>query len=431
MVFLTHKIEYWLDCLLKNVSRDDTNKGCVVASISKENPPYYFHWTRDAGLVMLNLARIMLDRDDLLTDKIKMKFIEYLNFEYECLCIKHECISGPGEAKYCVNATPFKEPWGRPQNDGPAIRILGNLTIYELFKREELECVIHNLLLGAKNSIIVNDILYLLDNVGEECFDLWEEVKGHHFYTFMVQYHGLLKAKKYFQETRNEFDINFYSTIQEKLNSKIDYLNQQINQMILQDRVLSSSGNIQHYNREWFDTSIFLALLHTNDNRFMNHSVFHNSFYKMVMDFRDIYPINHDNKFYWMGRYKEDVYYGGNPWVLITVGFFEYILRLRQEILRSECLEVNPLNIRFYQLFYKDIELGKFCSKSTHYVNLNQALWRYCQKGYDWISKLEESQAEQVDKFRGDYISAENLTWNYSQILSFLFHYYKVISFNN
>lgn len=428
MVFLTNKMEYWLECLFKNISRDDTNKGCVVASISKIEPPYYYHWTRDAGLIMLNLARIMLERDDLLTDRIRMKFIEYLNFEYECLCIKHECISGPGEAKYCVNATPFNEPWGRPQNDGPAIRIMGNLTIYELFKKEGLECVIHNLLLGAKNSIIINDIIYLLDNIGEECFDLWEEVKGHHFYTYMVQYHSLLKAKKYFETSINEFDVLFYESVQVRIDEKIEFLNNEINGMILNESVLSSKGNIEHYKREWLDTSIFLAILHTQDMRFIEHPCFQNSIYKMIMNFKDIYPINNENKFFWLGRYKEDVYYGGNPWILITIGFFEYVLRLKQEILKKDYIEITPLNIRFYKLFYKDSVIGKHDSKSSNFVNLNQALWRYCQKGFDWISKLEESQAEQIDRFSGEFISAENLTWNYSQILSYLFFYNKIIS---
>ena len=428
MVFLMHKINYWIESIFENMSRNDTNKGCIVASISKNDPPYYYHWTRDAGLVMLNLARIMLDKNSLFTDNIKIKFIEYLNFEYQCLSIKDQCISGSGEAKYCVNATPFSEPWGRPQNDGPAIRLLACLTIYKLFKKNGLESVIYNTLFGINNSIIVNDILYLLDNINESCYDLWEEVKGHHFYTFMVQYHSLIEAKCYFESSFNDFDKDFYENIKNDINDKIGFLDFKINSMISYDRVYSSIGDIENYNREWYDTSIFLAIMHTNDERYINNPIFLNSFYKMVMDFVDIYPINNNNNFFWMGRYKEDVYYGGNPWVLITVAFFEYIIRLRQLLISQEYVDIDPLNIRFFQLFYKDIELGKHNGKSTQFVNLIQSLLKYCKIGYDWVLGLEKSQAEQIDKFSGKYISAENLTWNYSQILSFLHQYNKMIT---
>ena len=39
-----------------------------------------------------------------------------------------------GEPKYNINCTPFNGDWGRPQNDGPALRGIMLYKIIELFQ---------------------------------------------------------------------------------------------------------------------------------------------------------------------------------------------------------------------------------------------------------------------------------------------------------
>ena len=50
-------------------------------------------------------------------------FQSILNYiEIESKLQKLETISGLGEPKYNINCTAFNGSWGRPQNDGPALR---------------------------------------------------------------------------------------------------------------------------------------------------------------------------------------------------------------------------------------------------------------------------------------------------------------------
>src|SRR3989338_8479771 len=52
--------ETWLDKetaiasekILLNISPEEESPGSVVASTSKENPNYFYHWVRDAAIVM-------------------------------------------------------------------------------------------------------------------------------------------------------------------------------------------------------------------------------------------------------------------------------------------------------------------------------------------------------------------------------------------
>ncbi len=41
--------------LLRNATREDVTSGAMVVSPSKSNPDYFYHWIRDASLVMAPL----------------------------------------------------------------------------------------------------------------------------------------------------------------------------------------------------------------------------------------------------------------------------------------------------------------------------------------------------------------------------------------
>ena len=111
-----------------------------------------------------------------------------LYFQYIINYIENEAkiqnlntISGLGEPKYNINCTPYNGDWGRPQNDGPALRGIIMFQIIELFHKYEI--VIQQLIVP----IILKDLDYILQNYKKTSFDLWEECDGWHFYTRMVQ----------------------------------------------------------------------------------------------------------------------------------------------------------------------------------------------------------------------------------------------------
>ena len=71
---------------------------------------------------------------------------------------------------------------GRPQNDGPALRGIMLYKIIELFQYK-YDVIIKNMI----TPILIKDLKYIIENYKEVSFDLWEENKGWHFYTRMVQ----------------------------------------------------------------------------------------------------------------------------------------------------------------------------------------------------------------------------------------------------
>ena len=90
--------------------------GMLIASPS-DNPPYKYHWVRDVSIVM----RVIIDQyKKTKSDKYFVKIIDYIN---NCSDIQElNTLTGLGEPKVNIDGTPYNEPWGRPQNDGPALR---------------------------------------------------------------------------------------------------------------------------------------------------------------------------------------------------------------------------------------------------------------------------------------------------------------------
>ena len=161
--------------ILENISSTTTN-GIIVASPSLQ-PNYQFHWIRDSALVI----RVIIEEYKNTTDpkyiKILLDYIEIEN-TIQGLITK----GGLGEPKINKDGTAFNGDWGRPQNDGPALRGIMLVKILNIFKNDyELLC---------SNTIIPmirKDLNYILKNYNQPCFDLWEENYGWHWYTRMVQ----------------------------------------------------------------------------------------------------------------------------------------------------------------------------------------------------------------------------------------------------
>lgn len=97
----------------KNISVSDAvYKGFVIASPERVKPNYYYHWVRDAALVMRSLD-IAYQLDDQ-----RRYFKDYVNIVDKHQTNPHN-IEDLGEVKYETNGAAFTGPWGRPQNDGP------------------------------------------------------------------------------------------------------------------------------------------------------------------------------------------------------------------------------------------------------------------------------------------------------------------------
>ena len=177
-----------LERILENTNTTK-HKGIIIESPSTV-PPYKFHWIRDSALVM----RVFID---MFQRTKESKYFEYIiNYiENESKVQDLKTLSGLGEPKINIDCSPFNGEWGRPQNDGPALRGIMMIKIINLFKYN-YDIMIDKLI----RPIVIKDIEYLVNNYDKVSFDLWDEKKGWHFYTRMVQLKFLkdsLKLNKY------------------------------------------------------------------------------------------------------------------------------------------------------------------------------------------------------------------------------------------
>jgi GH15 family glucan-1,4-alpha-glucosidase len=111
----------------------------------------------------------------------------------------------------------------------------------------------------------------------------------------------------------------------------------------------------------------------------------------MISVFTDIYPINKKLNIPFLGRYFNDKYFDGNPWIISTIALYQYSF-------------VCP------NFYYNKNEFKNFLK------------FLYDDK------KLLLS--EQIHRETGEDVSVEKLTWNYSELIT-LFKFIKNFQIDN
>lgn len=145
--WLKSQVPYSRQGVLDNIGPDGAkvsgaSSGIVIASPSKSDPDCkssydllslltplanvgvdFYTWTRDSGLVAKGLVDMFLAGDDALEKTIR----NYITAQAIIQTLDNpsgELSSGGlGEPKFHADETQFSESWGRPQNDGPALRV--------------------------------------------------------------------------------------------------------------------------------------------------------------------------------------------------------------------------------------------------------------------------------------------------------------------
>lgn len=336
------------------------SNGSIIASPSKE-PDYNYHWMRDSAIVMKAIMTLYIDTKDI---NQQNKLIDIMNkyIDIELIHINHH----PAEPKFEIDGSPYLGDWGRPQNDGPALR--GLVCIKLLSYLPERQKDLHK--------IISNDINYTLSVLDDPSFDLWEEQDGFHLYTRLLQ-------AKFINDC---FKVNYQSSYD------LDNMLIRITELVshhfsLDGKIYSSFNKNGHVLRE-YDSSVLLALCHidyqipTYVEKTLNISLhtFKNYANEMVKEFTEIYPVNNILKIPFLGRYYEDKYFDGNPWIISTIAYFHY-----QQQINNLSSVVKEFKTFFH--FLKDIK------------------------------KMDLP--EQIDKYDANNISVEKLTWNYSELILF------------
>lgn len=413
--WLNKQYDYSLAKIFEHTSREDTLPGFVIAAPSKVYPNYYYHWVRDAALVMNSLQ-----------ETLEFKEFKPLIEDYISLVSHHQNIAkltNQGEPKFNPDGTSYTDPWGRPQNDGPALRAI-TLTRYALtlIDKGEIEYVRKYLYAPSlpARTVIKVDLEYTSHHFMEDDFDLWEEIKGTHFYTRMAQRKALLMGSKLARLMGDEAASSWYFSRAQVLTGLLrDFWSSEKNYIL---STLDRTGGLVKPSR--LDASTILATLHGAvkdfsfnhaDNRILR------TVDKLVTTFKEIYPINKKSVGVGIGRYPEDFYFGGHPWFLLTAGLSEFYYELAIRMKRMNHFKVHRDNIEFFNnTLGLDLEIQTIKDKRTFKLITD----RLVKLGDENLERIRIHSGgkfqldEQFGKFSGYMTGAPHLTWSYGAFIT-------------
>lgn len=411
----------WITELIDNcrLTREDAQTiGTIVASPSKDSPNYYYEWTRDAALTMQCLLDLVISKEiDYFgagrDSGVKDIFDNYVLNQWHLQNVCIEARVPLGEPKFNPDNTLFQEEWGRPQNDGPALRAIF-LIRYAFYLLEIDRTANYNyvakLLYDSKypssHSIIKRDLEYVCATHLDPCYDLWEELYGFHFYTLMVQakslelgvqiakYMGDTEAAEFYKrvahEIREVIHKRFYVHVNKNKKDPDPATASHIVSSIDVSKMPQSIGIRKH------DMSIVLAFLHTNQALDLPAL---KTVVDMIAVFRREYPINSTLRSVnalLVGRYPKDEYYGGNPWVLTSAAFVCAI----------------------HTIDTSDPSAAGIKNKISQTVDIEQIMSTIITfEAHNNDKDPEMSYAEQINADNMMYLSANKLSWNYVELI--------------
>lgn len=442
------------ELLLANVSPPGCRSGTVIAATSRDRPNYYYHWVRDGALVMGSVLDFYENAGD---DATRRGYQDVLQ-SYVYLTRHHQLTKTPsgdaerqasgkdtvnlsdlGEPKFEVDGAAFTGSWGRPQDDGPALRAI-TLTRFAnaLLDRGEGDFVkrfLYQSRLPA-HSAIKADLEFVSNHWRGTSFDLWEEIRGHHFYTRLTQFRALAEGAKLARRLDDSEAAAWYEGEAQKLKAKIGrhwdagagYVR----------ATLDRDAGID-WKASGLDVSVILAVLHASgeDGVFPVTDERVLATVQCLIDaFRALYPINREElPGTVIGRYPEDRFdpevensTKGNPWVLATAALGELYLRAEAEFKRSSRIEVTALNVRFFNFALSEAGQDRRLHEKTtlvagtpDFTALTEALR---MAGQNQIRRVyyhanpDGSLSEQIHRDTGHMHAAPNLTWSYAAFLS-------------
>jgi len=410
--------------LVRNISPAGAVKGVVVASPSRQEPDYWFHWVRDAALVM----GVIVDQysQTSFADK-KAYFLEMLWDYVEFSRLNQMTATpsgGPGEPKFNVDGSAFVGPWGRPQNDGPALRALTLIRFARALISDSKTDEIRRI-----GSIIKYDLEFVSHHWRDACFDLWEEIKGHHFYTLINQYQSMIEGSAYLSLLGDQGAAEWYQKQAQEMKIELSKFwdNQQKYIVSTRNRV----GGID-YKKSNLDSSVLLGVLHASPADFfsVDDPKVEATVLKLKHTFKTLYSINQSGPpGVAIGRYPEDKYDGyssqgdGNPWILITNGFAEYYYRLGKMYLKRKRIMISPDNKDFFKELGFDLPLGIIEPSSRTFSTLIERLQT---EGDEYLTRVkyhldsDGQMSEQMNRWSGYLQGARDLTWSYASFLTAL-----------
>jgi glucoamylase len=349
-------------------STDGKIKGATKAAALDPKGEYDGLWVRDNAINFKEVA----DQPD-----IEEAYIEFCR-----LNLATPTRGGLGEPKFNADGTAFNKDWGRPQNDGPAYRAL---RVMEYLDKKR-SAGIRNAPLGYDPNLEVLsvkwDLEYLAHGWRMPSYDLWEEELGTHFHTLALISDALEEGAKFAARHEPGGPANpataMYREQSKKIREKIVAESWDPTRGYLRAVWKHDGGFVEK--KEPLDIAVILGLLHAKTDpplfRLADERVLA-TMAKLEERFSEIYRLNRrfdDPRFRGsaaLGRYPEDVFHGGNPWVISTHGAGEYYYRLGSEIADAGEIGITATNQKFFSRLLRStpgsnaVRIGRLFRKGT------------------------------------------------------------------
>jgi glucoamylase len=453
--WLKHQYAYSQTALLRNIGPTDlvpnAAAGAVVASPSFD-PDYRYFWVRDAALVMDTVVSLYQSSLAEKQDAMLRRLVDYVDFSRRIQLTPNPS-GGPddlglGEPKFEVDGRAFQGPWGRPQNDGPALRALTLTRLALLLIDQGQTAWVRSTLYDGRvptHSVIKADLEFVAHHWRDSSFDLWEEVRGDHFYTRLVQRRALVEGAALAERLGDAGAEGFYRAQVNELEGALER-HWDPTRRNLQVTLSRTAG--LDYKDSGLDVAIVLGALHA-DSPASNGG--QGSYFGPADDrvlatadqlseaFHSIYPVNQVERDgagqalgFAIGRYPEDTFSGtvwqhqGNPWFLATHALAELLYRASNRFEAQGQIQVTDNNINLFRRLRSfnrlAVEPGETIrSTDARFFGLlrglRQAGDEYLRRSH-FHSDPNGPMSEQFNRDTGFMQSATELTWSHASVLT-------------
>ncbi|KAI9024411.1 glucoamylase A precursor [Phycomyces nitens] len=410
--------------VLSNINPAGAVKGFIAASMSTSGPDYFYAWTRDSAMVA-NMVSFMYGTDYAGDSTVLGLLKDYVTFQLNeqsastvCNCL--------GEPKFNKDGSSYTGSWGRPQNDGPAERATTFINFAKTYTAQTSDSTYVS---GTLKAAIFKDLDYIVSVWSNNCFDLWEEVNGLHFYTLMVMRHGLVKGAEFATSNGDSTRASTYTNTANTIRNKIDGFWSSSNGYIAVTQNQSGGAN----KPSGLDVSVLIAanvaglgdgFYTSGSDKILATSV------AIEKSFASLYSIN-SNLAPWLGtaigRYPEDTYNGngnsqGNPWFIGTATYAELYYRAIIEWTIGSGITVNSVNLPFFKKFDSSIASGTtYAPGSAGFTSLTSKIALAADAFLSTVKyhgSANGSFSEQYDRTSGSMTGARDLTWSHAAVIT-------------
>ena len=374
-------------------------RGIVVAALHKKDPDYYFHWVRDSANVMRVFVEYAKAHGDPSVHERVHDFLE-LSADLQMLHSPY----GMGEPRYTIEGRVDLLPWSRPQYDGPALRALA---VQAYLKEFDPPKSIRTL----AEKVLKRDLEFTEAARDRRGFDLWEELFAENYHTRLVQMAAL--------------ENGGYSQAAADLKARLDQHWDPTKRYYRSQLVVERTDGYTKKHTD-LDSAVVVAVIESGRWKGA-HSVadpkVQATVHQLEKLFRGAYPLNGDERGGLVyGRYAGDVYYGGNPWYLITAYYAQFYFRLARA-LAHEDLVTGAENTAFLSdLLSTPMDVQKrYRTGSVEHRRFLAACVNKADRILDRLRRVTPADGqlyEQLDKADGHPVSSRGIGWAHSAFLA-------------